>query len=33
MQQAVDRMHLATQEEICKLQETVARLEKKLVGK
>jgi gas vesicle protein len=33
VQQAVDRMHLATQEELGKLQETVAGLEKKLASK
>ena len=33
VQQAVDRMHLATQEELGKLRETVAGLEKKLARK
>jgi len=33
VQQAVDRMHLATHEELGKLRETVAGLEKKLASK
>jgi len=33
VQQTVDRMHLATQEELGKLRETVTGLEKKLTSK